>query len=66
MWLFVSLMADVMPENQLHETWTDAMRLVFLCLERDISWAILAASGEQLNRKYLVLTLDYMGYTIPT
>lgn len=52
-WLFVSLMADVVPENQLHETWPDVVRLVLLCLECDTSWAILAASVEQLNRKYI-------------
>jgi len=46
-------MADVVPENQLHETWPDVVRLVLLCLECDTSWAILAASVEQLNRKYI-------------
>jgi len=50
-WLFVSLMTNVMLENQLHESRSDAMRLVLFCVERDTSGTVLAASGEQLNRK---------------
>jgi len=50
-WLFVSLMTNVMLENELHESWSDAMRLVLFCVERDTSGTVLAASGEQLNRK---------------
>ena len=39
--------------NIRNELWPDAMRLALFCLERDTSWAILAASGEQLKRKYI-------------